>query len=985
MGRKKKNTVVYTKLKDNDGNVYPWTDERYVLYHAMDNMKQAAKMFQTDKEMASINNAHGKLEDEIDNFCNDNFGHLHDGVHSSNEDTSTFIILPNGSKLHSRYLDDQIKDAEKIMKKIVKQISNKRNAFSAPKYARVLQHLDSMIEIFGVENGNLVEAIVKEPYIENMRVFMSGMPLGTFLKRDQMDQAMKGLGDFYDLYMDVTENSFDEIRLQYERQEMERTGMNSLKEQIYKEKMYKTHQKFIEDFEKVIALGDTSKYDKFLNNDAEQTFRRSMGSRDVNGAVGTMRGEMRAIENGWRYDELTILGMIGCLEESIKATIRDNEPDKIKDIQPVLEDLTKDIESIKKDIWDKKDPTAAEKLEVTNNLIKLADKINPMSNEVKTYVHSDLVFWKENMQQIAKRLEEEKIIEELKFKDVPGTYLKSILDRKGMRSFVEEMVAFTRRQGEITAKGDNATEAEKTWIELFQSYQNGLTENMTADQLVSYFKTLNEYQADLQAQFGSEAEKVEKDIEEGKVEGIGEFKNDPMVKGLIAERIALRNSHTGSKLESVTDLINGYRMEFEGNGLTPEQKAAIGDNSVNDLTQLFSDKAKKDYINEKAGDNEFRLTYLMSRGYDINGKKGFIEGYGIKENEDGKFVIKNQELFNAKLKENLKQGYDRISDYEQKLTDIVNKAGKNLIEISGMKVKPDKDSEEFTNMREALIKVSGLNMNNTPEEINQALYDLKLASEDYTKNRVNSARNRRDMAKKLTDFANENLVGFMDNVGRSININEPLSAQYSEIYKAGVQNEIDGLDAGNSEQALTFADELKQRADSLRNDENNMKINEASDSKQFTAMRKAVENLQKIGRNSTPKDISNALDELRKTSSAYIAKIKVEGGGKSINGGRRLDHANALFEYSVSKSAEFDNIVKGKLDVSKAISSQAGGNLINNNLIENDQIENNVIENNIIRQHTNVKELLEDEGEKKNIKTVGKVTTNEKIKEEKTK
>ncbi len=232
----------------------------------------------------------------------------------------------------------------------------------------------------------------------------------------------------------------------------------------------------------------------------------------------------------------------------------------------------------------------------------------------------------------------------------------------------------------------------------------------------------------------------------------------------------------------------------------------------------------------------------MSREYDINGKKEFIEGFGIKENVDGKFVVKNQELFNAKLKENLKQGYDRISDYEQKLTDIVNKAGKNLIEISGMKVKPDKDSEEFTNMREALIKVSGLNMNNTPEEINQALYDLKLASEDYTKNRVNSARNRRDMAKKLTDFADENLFGFMDNVGRSIKINEPLSEQYSEIYKVGVQNEIEGIDAGNSEQALTFADELKQRADSLRNDENNMKINEASDSKQFTAMRR----IQKI-------------------------------------------------------------------------------------------------------------------------------------------
>ncbi len=148
----------------------------------------------------------------------------------------------------------------------------------------------------------------------------------------------------------------------------------------------------------------------------------------------------------------------------------------------------------------------------------------------------------------------------------------------------------------------------------------------------------------------------------------------------------------------------------------------------------------------------------MSRGYDINGKKEFIEGYGIKENADGKIVVKNQELFNSKLKENLKQGYDRISDYEQKLTDIVNKAGKNLIEISGMKVKPDKDSEEFTNMREALIKVSGLNMNNTPEEINQALYDLKLASEDYTKNRVNSARNRRDMAKKLTLFAMTRII-----------------------------------------------------------------------------------------------------------------------------------------------------------------------------------------------------------------------------------
>jgi hypothetical protein len=272
-------------------------------------------------------------------------------------------------------------------------------------------------------------------------------------------------------------------------------------------------------------------------------------------------------------------------------------------------------------------------------------------------------------------------------------------------------------------------------------------------------------------------------------------------------------------------------------------------------------------------------------------------------------------------------------------------------------------------MREALIKVSELGTSNTPAEINQALFDLKVYSDEYIKNRTSSANNRREKAAQISGFANDYLNDYDNNFGREILINKTVDDQMSgsinfanknmdEDQKENANNKIDRL-KGYMNGFNEFYTNLYRRFD-------NMKVNKDSDSKQFTAMREALEKLGSKTADNTVKDIADALSNLRKTSAAYISKIEVQGGGKSINGGKRLDFAKELLNLSIEKTKEFNEKTAGRLDVNKTVSEQG---------FEPDNIII-VRDSNIVRQRSDVKELQEEEGIKENNKAVSKVSSN---------
>ncbi len=967
MGRKVKASPDYsTQVLAPDNKPYPWSVKNYLLYLNLERMRMYGIAMMKKSDIATIDRKYFEFQEESGYYTAENGF----SVHNEDPTREEKVYLPNNMfVLSSLIVEDSLEEAEKTINSALKNLSKTKKYFLDPKYSRIARSINDVIEVHDHKNGNFIEANAAEPYIAFFAQTNGGSPkIYVEQGEKQWNRTIDGLGEVYDMFMEYEHDCMEQIKLQYERQEMERTGMNGVKEQTYKDKLYALHKKTIEDFDKLLAVEDHGQYDQFLNNELYHDLRAKLqNSRDKNYAIGVLKGECRAIENGWGYKDLKALGFIGGIVERFNAFERDSEPEHFDPAKNDFYAAKAEFEELKASIWDKPAPTNEEKIDYLNKLNGIIDKYKDSS--IGSLVRN--VNCCRSMADSLKKEYQDLIdIENIKLSNGlnPEIHLNSTLNNKSIRAFAEEYVMFFKRKASIEANND-ASEEDKAWAGKLMEYDASYTDRMSVPQRIAYYKALNEYQTDLQIAVSLHAERIEKEIEAGKIEGLGDLKDDPVVRGLVAERIALRTTEEVRKLEAITDLVVGIKMEYEGLPFTNEEFEAAGDPSITGVTDLFGNKAKDKYIQSNGIGDEFRCRTLMARENDINRKAQYIEEFGLKVDENGKCRIKNQDLYNESVQKRAAKTGEVLKTYNDKLTDMISQACQTLTELSDMKVKPGKDSAEFTNMREALIKVSELGTSNTPAEINQALFDLKVYSDEYIKNRTSSASNRREKAAQISGFANDYLNDYDNNFGREILINKTVSDQMSnsinfsnknlsEEQKENANDKIDRL-KGYMNGFNEFYTNLYRRFD-------NMKVNKDSDSKQFTAMREALEKLGSKTADNTVKDIADALSNLRKTSAAYISKIEVQGGGKSINGGKRLDFAKELFNLSIEKTKEFNEKTAGRLDVNKTISEQG---------FEPDNIII-VRDSNINRQPSNVKELQQEEGIKENNKVVNKANVN---------
>ena len=972
MGRRKISPD-YKPILADDGKPYAWTHIGYVLLLSLEQLNAPAPMMLKKSDFGKSDKKLYRYRLEFNDYMSEAMTHL---CHTPPSGNNRVMLANTMRPLDSAVMEESYEDAKKTIDSLVKAYKKMKLKYVNTKYSKMADIYDDIVDAFDYRKGNLIEAMNYAPYIANLMTVGGGAPkVDINSPQRDIDNTIEQLGVVNDLFIDFQHHIYGELKVQYERQEMERTGMNGLQEQTYKEKLYAQHKKVIDVFEKLRAVEDHNQYDRYLNNELAHSIRRpNLFGRDFNFEVGCFDGECRAIENGWGYKDLRALGFVTGMLRNLNAFKADAPADEYNEHKDLVEQAIADLEALKATIWDKKDPTTQEKLDFITEFTRVSAKYADSGiRQLFTNVALCGVMIADIKDDIQNQLNIEKERENVK---EPKTYLNNILATKGMRAAVDEMILLTRKMAELTDKVNNnqATEEERQWTRKFMQDQNDFFEEMTAQQKVEYFKALNERQADLQVALSVEAERIEKEIQEGRIEGLGDLKDDPVVRGIAAERIALKTTKVGKQLDALSDIVTGFKMEFEGEFLTEELAQAVNDPSVRYLSDLFSDKAKEEYIKTKAGDNEFRLRHLMARGYDINGKEDFLKAYGVKVDVDGKCSIHNRDKYNDSVAQRATENSAKVKVYNENLSIFVAEACKKLTELSDMKVKPGKDSEEFTNMREALMRVSELGVNNTPAEIHQAVFDLKLCADEYTNNRVNSAENRRDKAAELSQFAKANLELFNSAYGREICINKTVADQLSDSFKFGQAHQSEADIANNKQTAADLKGYMvgfNEYFNNLYTRFDDMKVNKSSDSKQFTAMREALEKLKNMTADNTVKDITDALYGIRKTSAAYISKIEVEGGGKSINGGRRLTFAKELFDLATNKTTEFNAKLDGRLDMNKSISAQAPEeniiNLENNNIIENNDIIEN---NNINRQPSNVKELQEEEGIKENNKVV---------------
>ena len=140
---------------------------------------------------------------------------------------------------------------------------------------------------------------------------------------------------------------------------------------------------------------------------------------------------------------------------------------------------------------------------------------------------------------------------------------------------------------------------------------------------------------------------------------------------------------------------------------------------------------------------------------------------------------------------------DALQSYNSRLWDVSSTATDMLEEYNKMKAAKSDNSAEFIKLGEALEAVSKLKSKNTPEEIDEALGNLKEAAEKYNE-RIDSSmfrgvlgagRERRSFSGRLAAFAEEGEVSlnavYPKDLARYATIDAQTQGAYNRLLKSG--------------------------------------------------------------------------------------------------------------------------------------------------------------------------------------------------------
>ncbi|MBR6274346.1 MAG: hypothetical protein IKR27_04975 [Lachnospiraceae bacterium] len=203
-----------------------------------------------------------------------------------------------------------------------------------------------------------------------------------------LEQVMNIHGDYIEL--------FDR---EFERQQLEKEGWNPENEKKYLEKLKKSLEKAVTNFNtlKDFVEANPGAYAKnVLQNNVDEITEISVhNNRGFNHMYGQMKGQIRAIENGWGVNELHVLGFIEEAEAELTVKIdhakKGYHAEDLNDYTQMKEKLDK----LREDCWFKKVDTPEQKLEIIGKLESFAGEYlkRDDDNYIKeTYNHTKNAF-----------------------------------------------------------------------------------------------------------------------------------------------------------------------------------------------------------------------------------------------------------------------------------------------------------------------------------------------------------------------------------------------------------------------------------------------------------------------------------------------------------------------------------------------------------------------------------------------------------------
>ena len=288
------------------------------------------------------------------------------------------------------------------------------------KYAKIREYYQLQADFTGNTEGNYLKSVMDVPYIDRLQSQNNAIPKFFIYPVDEVIDSLnqtalpeKERYPIFDSYMDIVSSGLREIKVDYLRQKYEREGWTPEKEQHYIKELKASHEKTIAAYDRIWEVEDHRQYDEYINNPLNVVCgKENERSRDISYAVGQLRGEVKALENGWGIRDMRLFSYIGGLAQEIKRYKEElnnrlnqafqrieeiqgqilNDPQanvrrleeriaanqdtiyKISDILLRFPEAEKEFQAFYEDAWNRKVTTASEKADVLKQFFQISEK-----------------------------------------------------------------------------------------------------------------------------------------------------------------------------------------------------------------------------------------------------------------------------------------------------------------------------------------------------------------------------------------------------------------------------------------------------------------------------------------------------------------------------------------------------------------------------------------------------------------------------------
>jgi len=597
--------------------------------------------------------------------------------------------------------------------------------------ARIKTFYSNLAYINTESNGSMVRAMMESPYVYNLFNSFSTLLNNVSVSSSELKA---GLGvPVYETIMDFQNDICDEIKVEYYRQQDGPFKSGTLGEQTYLERLKEAHDKLLRSYTKLSQLKNDPQNinSKYLGSNIESFYGvNTKSTRNYDGYLGMIRGESKAIENGWGANDLYVLGVIGSVEAGIRRLELygdDTEKNAIKGLKSELMRLKKDCYYTIVDTSDKK-------LEIANQVNAFIEKYSQdaVNKQVRDCM-ADVVLSKDKMKEAITAIKEEVALDNSRNTSIlkkriqdPKDYLDMLytdaLSTGDYKLFVLQCMEF--KKSVETEYEEGTHEYAKMYSAIEEYFDPSFKDASFIQQGVAeaYYSLSME-----KAQF---IESIASDIREGREE------IDPTFKFLKADygfsrRYATRmmeETALNRTIGGIKEYFDRYKEAFHNEAFLEDVRSSV----INQSTDILTLAERKMFLESGLEADKSLAGY----GVDENGL-----GVDLKPNDDD---IVDQIRKDKTSLDSYAKGFnafkDLASDYSNQLSELA--AGKRTAirknggfydaENQTIKVDFDKcNSRAFMNMFNAMKAVNELTVNDSPAKICEAYHNLDIMSAAY--------------------------------------------------------------------------------------------------------------------------------------------------------------------------------------------------------------------------------------------------------------